>query len=229
MKSQFNLIFFTILVLFSQIYSNSLRASKIKLERKVWNHEKNGTEDSNGLWTYKKKGGGDGADWQIEAMQQSRREEMMEKANKTLTNGTCDWNKMVKQMSNKIKEIKQKKADGEAWEFAGYQIWANVIKCKADPNAKNAGGNCEKLAEITAKRVSLLSEDKTEDTWKKIDKYFEKQAPTCKDWHMPGTKPPKPKMCTKIERKLVPVYEDPEPVVRRFVTIEESIDTPGNC
>lgn len=244
MKSFNNIIFLISMILFSQIYSNSLRANtknllsngtmtmdtmapKPNATAKVWNEDKNGTEDASGLWSYAVKGGGE--NWQLEAMRQSRKEEMTEAANKTIINipKDEDWYLFVMDMAKRINALKMNTtATKDDWEIMAYVIKIRTMQLQKNLKAKGTGENCQKLAEITLKRVILLGDEKTTDTFKKIDEYLAEKAPICKTWGVPGIKK---KECKKKTKKLLlPVY-DPAPLVRRFVTIEESINTAENC
>merc|ERR1712222_293753 len=109
MKTISNIIFLISIILFLQInYSNSLR-NYSKEPKQIFNEDIVNTKDGNGLWSYAKKGG-DGDNWQLEAMRQNREDEMLAKAKKTtksITDG--DWYLMVMDMRKKIQALKANK------------------------------------------------------------------------------------------------------------------------
>lgn len=216
MKSINNISFLILLITFSNIIdcaflkskeesnTNNLSNSLNKREKKqVFNEDLVGTTDKNGTYSYQKKGG-EGENWQLEAMRQSRIEEMTEEATKKIQNLPKDksWILFVLDMAKKIRILKQNKnATNDDWELLAYEEKLRTLKLRKFKDAKGTGGNCEKLARRIMKRVVLLANAKNvkEDSFEKINLTLMSQAKTCGKKKKKIIKPKNNKISTYYE------------------------------
>merc|ERR1711934_572311 len=188
MKTINNITFVIILITFSSIVdcarlkTNELSNASDK-PKKVWNKDLNGTTNANGTFEYAVKGGSE-ENWQLEAMRQSRIEEMTEKALVQIKKIPKDnnWIKFVMDIGKRFNALKNKKgATADDWELLCYEEKERTRRLDGVKTAVGRGGKCMFLAKRVMNRINLLAnaKNKKKDSWQMIGLYMKKHAKTC--------------------------------------------------